>query len=63
MAPEFRQMQIIPRSRIDALTDGIFAFAMTLSALVSIVVPRHAMYTYLLNLPAGPLAARCWASH
>ena len=56
-------MQIIPRSRIDALTDGIFAFAMTLSALVSIVVPRHAMYTYLLNLPAGPLAARCWASH
>ncbi len=57
-----RVLEIVPEHRPHARPGHfrlVFVIATaTLSVLVSFVVPQHAMFAYLLNLLAGPLAAR-----
>jgi len=57
-----RMLEILPEHRPHARighTRIVFVIGTAvLSVLVSLVVPQHAMYTYLLNLFAGPIAAR-----
>jgi uncharacterized membrane protein len=62
-----RVLEIVPEHRLSARIGHfriVFVMAIAaLSVLVSFVVPQHAMYTYLLNLLAGPIAARWWPDH
>jgi uncharacterized membrane protein len=57
-----RVMEIVPEHRASARIGHFrIVFVMgtaVLSVLVSLVVPGHAMYVYLFNLLAGPLATR-----
>lgn len=57
-----RVLEIVPEHRSHARAGHVrIVFVMAtaiLSVLASFIVPGHAMYTYLLNLLAGPLADR-----
>ena len=57
-----RVLEILPEHRLPARFGHarivVVMATATLSVLASFVVPQHAMYAYLLNLLAGPLAAR-----
>ena len=44
-----KKSALVEKIRLDALTDGVFAVAMTLLAL-SLVQPKYAMWVYLLNI-------------
>jgi len=59
-----RVLEIVPEHRQSARAGHLrIVFVMgtaVLSVLVSLLAPGHAMYVYLLNLLAGPLAARCY---
>jgi TMEM175 potassium channel family protein len=61
-----RVLEILPEHRPHARAGHarivVVMATAALSVLVSFIVPQHAMYTYLLNLLAGPLTAR-WQGH